>query len=158
MFTCVFSYVTTIQKIQNCFSTPWRQFVALFQSKLAPRVNCYSEFSPHQLDWIILWNESHSVVSNSLRPHGLYSPWNSPGQNTGVGSLSLLQGSFQIQGLNPGFPHCRPIIYQLSHKRSPRILEWVAYPFCRWSSGPRNQVKIFCIPDCFYDLNMSPTK
>ena len=44
---------------------------------------------------------SHSVVSDSLRPHGLYSPWNSPGQNTGVGSLSLLQGIFPTQGSNP---------------------------------------------------------
>ena len=43
------------------------------------------------------------------------SPWNSPGQNTGVGSLSLLQGIFPTQGLNPGLPHCRPILYQLSH-------------------------------------------
>ena len=42
----------------------------------------------------VLWNESHSVVSDSLRPHVLYSPWNSPGQNTGVGSLSHLQGIF----------------------------------------------------------------
>ena len=40
--------------------------------------------------------------TDSLRPHGLYSPWNSPGQNTGVGSLSLLQGIFPTQGLNPG--------------------------------------------------------
>ena len=39
-------------------------------------------------------SESHSVVLDSLRLHGLYSPWNSPGQNTGVGSLSLLQGIF----------------------------------------------------------------
>ena len=72
---------------------------------------------------------SHSVVSDSLWPHGLCSPWNSPGQNTGVGSLSLLQGIFPPRGLNPGLPHCRQIIYQLSHKGSPRILEWVAYPF-----------------------------
>ena len=42
-----------------------------------------------------LSEESRSVVSDSLRLHGLYSPWNSPGQNTGVGSLSLLQGSSQ---------------------------------------------------------------
>ena len=42
-----------------------------------------------------VYSESRSVVSDSLRPHGLYSPWNSPGQNTGVGSLSLLQGIFQ---------------------------------------------------------------
>ena len=48
-------------------------------------------------------SESHSVVSNSLRPHGLYSPWNSPGQNTGVGSQSLLQGIFLTQRLNPGW-------------------------------------------------------
>ena len=45
--------------------------------------------------------------------------WNSPGQNTGVGSLSLLQGIFPTQGLNPGLPHCGRILYQLSHKRSP---------------------------------------
>ena len=62
-------------------------------------------------------------MSNSLWPHGLYSPWNSPGQSTGVGSLSLLQGIFPTQGLNPGLPCCRRILYQLSHKGSPRILE-----------------------------------
>ena len=63
-------------------------------------------------------SESCSVVSDSLRPHGLYSLWNSPGQNTGVGSLSLLQGIFPTQGLNPGLLHCRQILYQLSHKGS----------------------------------------
>ena len=63
-------------------------------------------------------SESHSVVSDSLRPHALYSPWNSLGQNTGVGSLSLLQGIFPTQGLNPGLPHCRRILYQLSHQGS----------------------------------------
>ena len=46
-------------------------------------------------------SESHSVVSDSLQPHGLHNPWNSLGQNTGVGSLSLLQGIFPTQGLNP---------------------------------------------------------
>ena len=50
-------------------------------------------------------SESHSVASDSfLRPHGLYSPWNSPGQNAGVGSLSLLQGIFPTQGPNSGSP------------------------------------------------------
>ena len=44
-------------------------------------------------------------------------------------TLSLLQGIFPTQGLNPGLPHCRQILYQLSHKRSPRILQWVACPF-----------------------------
>ena len=65
------------------------------------------------------WSESHSVVSNSLRCHGLYCPWISPGQNTGVVSLSLPQGIFSTQGLNPDFPHCRQILYQLSYKGSP---------------------------------------
>ena len=55
---------------------------------------------------------SCSVMSNSLQLHGL----NSLGQNTGVCSLSLLQGIFPTQGSNPGLPHCRQILYQLSHK------------------------------------------
>ena len=55
-------------------------------------------------------------MSDSLQPHGLHSPWNSPGQNTGVGSLSLLQGIFPTQGSNPGLLHCRQILYQLNHK------------------------------------------
>ena len=63
--------------------------------------------------------KSHSVVSDSLRPFGLYSPWNSSGQNTGVGSCSLLQGIFPTQGLNAGLPHCRRILYQPSHQGSP---------------------------------------
>ena len=62
--------------------------------------------------------ESHSVVSDSLLPCGLYSPWDSPGWNTGVGSHSLLQGIFPTQGSNPGLPHCRRILYQLSHQGS----------------------------------------
>ena len=53
------------------------------------------------------------------RIRGLYSPWNSPGQNTGVGSLPLLQRIVPIQGSNPGLPHCRQILNQLSHKGSP---------------------------------------
>ena len=61
-------------------------------------------------------SERCSVMSDSFRPHGLHSPWNCPGQNTGVGSLSLLQGIFPTQGLNPGLLHCRRILYQLSHK------------------------------------------
>ena len=61
------------------------------------------------------------VKSNSLGSHGLYSPWNSPGQNTEVESLSLLQGIFPAQRSNPGLPHCRWILYQLSHRGSPRM-------------------------------------
>ena len=64
-------------------------------------------------------SECCSVMSDSWRPHRLHSPWNSPGQNTGVGSLSLLQGIFPTQGSNPDLPHCRRILYQLSHQGSP---------------------------------------
>ena len=68
---------------------------------------------PLQLKWKSL---SHVRL---LQPHGLYSPWNSLGQNIGLGSLSLLLGIFPTQGSNPGLPHCRWILYQLSHKGSP---------------------------------------
>ena len=82
--------------------------------------------------------------------HGLYSPWNSPGNNTGVGSLSLLQGIFPTQGSNPGLPHCRQILYQPSHKVSPRILEWAAYPFSSGYSWPSNWTGVSCIAGGFF--------
>ena len=104
------------------------------------------------LDSQIAWfkSESRSVVSDSLWPHGLYSPWISPGQNTGVGSLSLLQGIFPTQGSNPGLPHCRRILYQLSHQGSLRRLEWVAYPFSSRSSRPRDRTGVSCIAGRFF--------
>ena len=71
-------------------------------------------------------------------------------QNTRVGSLSPLQGIFPTQGSNPGLPHCRRILYQLSHKGSPRILEWVAYPFSSGYSQPRNQTGVSCIAGRFF--------
>ena len=90
--------------------------------------NCHYNFSQNGLHCCNkhLWNlnglkqkcfesENHSVVSNSLQPHGLYSLWNSLGQNTGVGGCLLLQGIFPTQGLKPGVLHCRQILYQLSY-------------------------------------------
>ena len=64
-------------------------------------------------------SERRSVVPP--RPHGLHSPWDSPGQDTGVGSRSLLQGILPAQGSNPALPHCGRILYQLSYQGSPRI-------------------------------------
>ena len=114
-------------------------------------------------------SESYSVVSDYLQPYGLYSPWNSPGQNIGMCSLSLLQGVFPTQGSNPGLSHIRRILYQLGYKRSPaakslqscltlcypidgsppgstipgilqaRILERIAMPSSRGSFQPRDQ-------------------
>ena len=67
-------------------------------------------------------NESHSVVSDSFRPHGPYSPWNYLGQNTGVGSHSLFQGIFPTQGWDPCLLHWQAGSLPLSHQGSP-ILE-----------------------------------
>ena len=109
---------------------------------------------------VVTWRNSPWFCSQSLVKVGHLcltlcnptdsNPWNSPGQNTGVGSLSLLQGILPTQGSNPGFPHCRWILYQLSHKGSPRILEWIAYPFSSRSSRPRNCTRISCIAGRFF--------
>ena len=75
------------------------------------------------------WKWKFFSLLRSLVNHGLYSPWNSPGQNTRVVRVSLLQGIFPNQGSSPGIPHWRWILHQLSHKGNQRMLEWVAYPF-----------------------------
>ena len=111
-----------------CVSTPswfsgfWRSFLCHF-----PVYSCHLFLISSA--FVNEVNESCSVVSNSLRPHGLYSPWNSPGQNIGVNRLSLLQGVIPTQGWNVGLLHCRQILYQLSHKGSPLLL-LVPYHFC----------------------------
>ena len=71
-------------------------------------------------------SESLSVMSDSLRPHGLYSPWDSPGHITGVGSFSLIQRIFPTKGSNSGLLHCRWIIYQLNHREAKEY--WIGYP------------------------------
>ena len=96
------------------------------------------------------------VMSHSLQPHGLYSPpgfsvhGDCPGSNTGVDRLALLQGIFPTQRLNPGLPYCKWILYYLSHQGSPRILEWVAYPFSRGTPWPRSQTRVSCIAGRFF--------
>ena len=87
---------------------------------------CHQSF-PASGSFLVSWlfasseSESRSVMSDSLQSHGLYSSWNSPGQNTGVVSLSLLQGIFPTQGSNPGFLYYRKILYQLRHKGNPSL-------------------------------------
>ena len=73
-----------------------------------------------------------------------------PGENIRVDFHALLTGIFPTQGSSPGLVHCRQIFYLLSHQGSPRILEWVAYPFSRGSSWPRNQTRIFCTAGTFF--------
>ena len=94
----------------------------------------------------------------TLRPHGLQParllcPWDSPGKNTEVGSHFLLQGIFPTQRSNSGLMHCRQILYQLSHKGSPKTLEWVAYPFSSESSPSRNWARVSCIVGGFFFTN-----
>ena len=93
-----------------------------------------------------------SVMSNFLWPHGLYTPWNSLGQNTKVGSLSLLQGIFPTSGSNPCLLHCRWILYQLSHKGRKPKNTGVGSPFhpSNGSSWPRNQTGVSCIAGGFF--------
>ena len=111
--------------------------------------------------WACVWtlqrmkSESCSVVPTlcdpmDCSPTRLLCPWNSPGWNTGVDSCSLLHVIFPTQGSNPGLPHCWQILYHLSHQGSPRILQWVAYPFSKGSSGSRNRTRVSCIAGGFF--------
>ena len=61
-------------------------------------------------------------MSNSLQPHGLYGPWNFPGQNTRVDSLSLLQQIFPTQELNKGVLHCKWILYRVTREAYQEIV------------------------------------
>ena len=90
-------------------------------------------------DSAILWSPPSSSV------HG-----DSPDKNTGVGCHVLPQEIFPTQGLNPGLPHCRQILYHLSHQGNLWILEWAAYPFSRRSSGSRDGTRISCTAGGFF--------
>ena len=115
-------------------------------------------------------------MSDSLPPHELYSSWNSPGLNTGIGRLSLLQEIFPTQDSNQGLLHFRQILHQLSYQGShqfssvaqscptlchpmdyivhgifqARILEWAAIPFSRGSSQSRDRNQVSCIAGRFF--------
>ena len=99
--------------------------------------------------WPRKWNESNSVVSNSLWPHRLYSPWNSPGQNTGVDSFPFSK-DLPNPGIEPRSPSLQVDSLPTEPQGSPRVLEWVAYPFSRGSSQPRNQTGVSCIAGRFF--------
>ena len=130
------------ENIISCFYGSWS--ITNYLSFKSPHFVCKVE------SYEAKWSENRSVLSDSFWVHGLYSPWNSPGQKTGDGSLSFLQGIFPTQGSNPGLLHCRRILYQLNHEGSPRILEQVAYLFSSRSSWPRNPTGVSCITDGFF--------
>ena len=103
-----------------CFSLVGKTITCSWTSKdycwwhQKSQVDYFSFFSVY----VSVSHQSRSVMSDSLWPRGLYSPWNFLVQNTGVGSCSLLQGIFPTQGSNPDFPHCRQILYQLSYREA----------------------------------------
>ena len=114
------SKITDGQTFSECYSNGWILKYCVHFVLILPAfcVGVECPFPP-MLNYV-----SHSVMSNSLWPHRLWStrnPWNSPGKNTGVGSYSLLQGIFQTQGSNLGLLHCRWILYHLSYQGSPKI-------------------------------------
>ena len=116
------------------------------------QVRCLDQEDPLEKGLAMI---SHPGVSDCLQAHGLQParllcPWDSPGKNTRVGCHALLQGIFPTQGASSGLLHCRQILYCLSHQGSPRIVEWVAYPFSRGTSCPRNQTLISCIAGRFF--------
>ena len=90
-------YMTTRKTIALTRQTFVGKVMSLLFNMLSRLVTTYCLF--HTVE-----SESRSVMSDCWRPHGLYSPWNSPGQNTGVGSLSLLQGIFPNPGIEPRSP------------------------------------------------------
>ena len=112
------------------FVTPWTVAKQVLLSMEFPRQEYSSQF-PCSL--FILYIVKVKIAQSCLT---LATPW------TGVGSLSLLQGIFPTQGSNPGLLHCMQIFYQLSHKGSPRILEWVANPISSRLSLPGNQTGV----------------
>ena len=88
-------------------------------------------------------------------------PWNSLGKNTGVGCHFFLQGIFQTQELSPGLPHCRQILYHLSHQGSPCLLGQCFCQFYRWKlnySWPLRSMKVFLIfyGNLHFLKNLSP--
>ena len=94
--------------------------------------------------------ESCSVVSDSLWPHRLYSPWDSPGQNTGVGGLSLLQGIFPTQGSNPGLPTLQVDSLPAEPPGKPKITGVGSLSLPGESYQPRNRTGVCCIAGRFF--------
>ena len=97
----------------------------------------FSASSHHYVKWKLL---GHLQL---LGPHGLYGSWNSPGQNTAVGTHSLFWGIFPTQGSNPGLPHCSWILCQFSHKGSPPFSKVGVNLSCVPSAKPANLLSSF---------------
>ena len=107
--------------------------MSLFRSSISFWINLEILHVSKKYSSLLKWSESRSVISSS-----------------GVGSRSFLQRIFPTQGSNPGLPHCRQSLYHLSHQGGPIKLEWVAYPFSRGPSRPRDWATVSCIAGRFF--------
>ena len=124
-------------------------------SKLTPRARHAGLQAPDCPCTIVKVKVAQSCQTH-WDPMDFSRPWNSPGQSTGVGSLSLLQGDLPNAGIenrspsNTGLPHCRRFLYQLSHKGSPRILEWVALSLLQQIFPTQESNLVSCIAGGFF--------
>ena len=127
----------TILKNKQKPQPSWKTHIVWFQNFWH---NCSNQTVWY---WYKSESESHSVMSDSMRPHGLFSPRNSPGQNTAVGSLSLPQGVSPPQESDPGLLHCRWPLYELSHKGSPGLRTNIKDQWNRTESREKAQTNWF---------------
>ena len=125
-----------------------RQVSSCYNRTIKGYLSIHSHAYPHMLIFIKFWIfkrkwKSLSLVRLFVIPWTIQSmEFSRPEYGSGY---SLPQGIFPTQGLNTGLQHCRQLLYQLSHKGSPRMLEWLAYPFSSGSSWPRNQTRVSCL-------------
>jgi len=146
-----------VQGIPSCLNRKpllefvyWRHLPYLFQNVGSLTAWFFFFFLPRSCAVQCLVTQSCPTFCNSM-------DCSLPGRNTRVGCHALLQGIFPIQRLNSGLPHCMWILYHLSHQERPRTLEWVAYPFSRGYSRPRNWNRVSCIEGrCLENLKDIP--
>ena len=121
---CIYIYISMVLSIHLTLSflCPYVHFLSLYSCP-ASRLICTIFLDSMK------WSVNHSVMSNSLWPHGLHSPWSSPGQNTRVGSHSLLQGIFPTQGSNPGLLHATRFFTSWATRETPYTCVNIWYLF-----------------------------
>ena len=146
----VFSYISTQVKH---FIVVWMQKQAWGSSCLLTKTLVYvCCVRKYMCAVLCLVAESYLTFCDPMdySPPGSSVHGDSPGKNTGVGCHAHLQEIFPAQGSNPGLLHCMLLLYHLSHQGSPGILEWVACPFFRRSSWPRDRTSVSCIAGRFF--------
>ena len=127
--------------------------LSLYTALLLTLPSKQNNFGTFSLMWYAVL--SGSVVSDSLWPQGPYParllrPWRFSRQEYWSELPCLPPGDLPNPGINPGLLPCRWFFYCVNHQGSPRILKWIAYPFSRGSSQPRNQTRVSCTASRFF--------